>query len=52
MKKNMKKPNIEKFRVAKLTRPDLLWGGDGGDDDGTQGDDTGKKCKMKSIIWM
>ncbi len=48
MKKSSKRPSIEKFRIAKLNRPDYIIGGGGGDD-GTVGTDEAK-CEMKSII--
>ncbi|SDF26175.1 hypothetical protein [Cellulophaga baltica] len=47
MKKKLNNPSIEKFRIAKISRPDFIMGG--GPDDGTEGSDTEEKqCILKS----
>ncbi|WKB81838.1 hypothetical protein QYR09_02100 [Cellulophaga lytica] len=54
MKKETLKPSIEKFRVAQLSRPEFIVGGDGdGDDNGTDnGDPKEKKCVLFSTKYV
>ena len=53
MKKKKVKPIFEKFRVAELKRPEYIFGGNGGGDDGTNDEKTEKRiCISKSTRYI